>query len=356
MLAGRDAEVAAMVERLESLEGGQAPAQDLLFYGPRGNGKTTLLIEARRHAEGRGLRVEEFPVDALTARETLVRELQERAGLVRDQLRGVQLGPLGAGVERAAPTENVKELLCAWIRSAPEPLVVVLDEAQELVPEVARSFLNAVQSARSDSLAFLLVCAGTPDAPRQIRRAAKHNERGFERVRVGRLARPETLTALLEPARQAGLPMDPAAARLLAEEGQDYPYFIQLLGNAAWRAAVAQSAAGVGVTHARRGVDPTRPQIEDFYGERFAEADERGVDAVLEPLAARFRERGGSLAYAELRGPLEEFVERNSVPFDRIRLLNTLRDLGVIWETAPRVWEMGIPRFADHILRHAATA
>ena len=344
-----------MGERLDQLEEGETPAQDLLFYGPRGNGKTTLLMETRHRAMERGLRVEEFPVDALAARETLIRELQERAGLVRDQLSGVQLGPLGAGVERAAPTENVKELLGSWIRSAPEPLVIVLDEAQGLVPDVARSFFNAVQSAKAESTCFLLACAGTPDAPRQIRRAATHNERGFTRIRVGRLARRDTLTALVEPAGRAGLPMDPAAAGLLAEEAQDYPYFLQLLGNAAWRVAETENAGAIGVAQARRGVDSTRAEIEDFYAERFAEADERGVDAVLEPLAALFRDRGGSLGYSELRDLLEGCVDRESVPFDRIALLNTLRDLGVIWETAPRVWEMGIPSFADHILRHATS-
>lgn len=61
-----------------------------------------------------------------------------------------------------------------------------------------------------------------------------------------------------------------------------------------------------------------------------------GLDAVLEPLATRFRERGGTVGYAELRELLEEFVERSSVPLDRIALLNTLRDLGIIWETATR--------------------
>ena len=34
-------------------------------------------------------------------------------------------------------------------------------------------------------------------------------------------------------------------------------------------------------------------------------------------------------------------------------LLDTLRDLGVVWEASPGVWEMGIPSFADFVLRRA---
>lgn len=123
MLAGGETELAVAGERLDPLERGETPAQDLLFCGPRGNGNTTLLTETRHRATERGLRVQELPVDALAARETLVRELQERSGLLRDQFSDVQPGPSGAGIERAAPTENVEELLGSWIRSAAEPLV-----------------------------------------------------------------------------------------------------------------------------------------------------------------------------------------------------------------------------------------
>ena len=50
----------------------------------------------------------------------------------------------------------------------------------------------------------------------------------------------------------------------------------------------------------------------------------------------------------------EEIAARESVPFDPSSLLVTLRDLGVVWETASGVWEMGIPSFADYILRRSA--
>ena len=354
VLAGRDAELRVAEGLLDQLEARRMPPRDLLFHGPRGNGKTTLLLEVARRAGRRGLRVETLPVDALSDRAALLRELQERAGHLRDRLTGRGVGPLGGAGERAPPTENASRLLLDWTRREPVPLVVLLDEIQALELGAGAAFFNALQAARAGSDPFLLICAGTPDGPRQLRRAAAHNERGFRRLRVGRLDREASLTALSEPASRAGLPMDSDAARFLAEETQDYPYFLQLLGSATWEAATASGAEAINLDIAREGARRARPEIEDFYGERFREAEARGVDAVLEPLANLFQRSGGTVRHPELREMLDERAGPGGRPADRTALLDVLGDLGILWETAPRVWELGIPSFADHILRHAA--
>ena len=226
VLAGREALLDAAAERLDLLAAGRMPSQDLLFCGPRGNGKTTLLIEIERRARKRGLRAEALPVDALTAEEKLVSHLQARAGFLRDHTDG-------ATAALAAPTGDITRLLAAWIRAGDPPLVILMDEIHALAPEAARPFFDAVQSAKREPQPFLVVAAGTPDAPRRVREAATYNERGFRQLRVGRLARQETIAALAEPAQESGRPLSGEAAALLAEESQDYPYFIQLLGRAA---------------------------------------------------------------------------------------------------------------------------
>ena len=353
LLAGRESELAAVEDRLGQLGSGRMPERDLLFYGPRGNGKTTLLMEARTRAEKRGFRVEDFPVDALTARETLIRELQERAGLVEDRLSGLHLGPVGGALERASPTENIGRLLTAWITIASEPLVIVLDEVQALLPEVGRPFFNAVQSAKARSHPFLVLSAGTPDAPRQLRRAATHNERGFLRVRVGRLRRADTATALADPATASGRPMNGDAVAFSANSPRTIRSLSSCSGAPPGDAADRRDSGRITCEIAREGAAEAAAEIEDFHGQRFGEADERGVGAALEPLAALFGKRGGALRHPELAGLLEDLAGRGSVPTDRISLQNTLRDLGIIWETSPGRWEMGIPSFAEHILRRA---
>ena len=355
LLAGRERELKSVERALADLGRGVSPAQDLLFYGPRGNGKTTLLMELKRRSRERGFRVETLPVTVLTEKGALVRLLQERSGAPALQVSGVAIAGIGVTTARHSPTEDLEALLLDRIGRGPSlpALVIVLDEAQVLIPEIARPFFEAVQRAKSEAGPFLLAAAGTPDAPRRIYQAGAFNERGFVELPVGRLARPETLAALVEPARAAGRPISEDGAALLAEESQDYPYFVQLLGSAAWEAAAAESSVtGISPAAARRAVTGCAGEIEDFFGGRYREAEARRIEPVLGPLAALVSEHGGTVTDADLAPLLRRFGAADEIPFDDFSLRDELSDLGVLWEVRPRVREMGIPGFADYLLRH----
>lgn len=346
LLAGRAAELTLAGELLGSLETGHRPPQGLLLYGPRGNGKTALLSQIAEEARGRGLRVEEPSGAAFRDPEALRRELRDRAGLAGTRVTDVQAARLAVSTEAGEPERNTTRLFAHWIGQAPTPLVILLDEAHAIEADAGRLFFDAVQSATRADLPFLLVAAGTPDAPRRLQRAGTFTERALTRVPIGRIEPSEAVRALGEPARGAGLPMDNEAATLLARESQEYPYFIQLLGSAAWRAAESTSSPGIGIESAQDGIEAARPVIQRFYAERFAEARERSVHRALGPLAALVRQRGGRLGDNDL----DEFVAKAPVPAGEAELPNILSDLGVLWEAEPSVWEIGIPSFADHIL------
>ena len=351
LLAGRDTELGAADEALDRLTEGRSPSQDLLFYGPRGNGKTTILLEVARRARERGLRVAALSRAALAGVEKLVRNLQERTGRLQGQVTGVQFAGVGAPGIPAAPTEDIPKLLTSWIDAEPaRPLVIVVDEVQMLPPEVGRSLFDAVQSAKSRAAPFVVLAAGTPDAPRRLLQAGSHNERGFEFLRVNRLARQDTNAALSVPARNAGRPVEEGALALLAEESQDYPYFVQLLGSLAWDAA-AESDSPIDLSAARQGVTVFAARATQFYEFRYREAEDHRVELVLKPLADLLSKHDGSLTDAPLMALLRRFAGENSIPFEPVSLKQELSDLGVLWSVRPAVWEMAIPRFADYLLQ-----
>ena len=352
LLAGRERELDTAEERLAALARRESPAEDLLFYGPRGNGKTALLREIERRARNRDFRVETLPVDALTDRAVLVRALQERAGGPGGKFTSVQVGGSGVTENPPAPTDDIHRLFASWVGAGgARPTVITLDEVQALDADTARPFFGAVQRAKSGRVPFLLVCAGTPDARRRLREAATFNERGFEPVPVGRLRRSDTTAALTEPAKAAGRPIAPDALALLSEQSQDYPYFVQLLGRAAWDAAARARTDEISLPAARRGVAKCRARIERFYAGRYEETEFRRVEPVLKPLALLFEEYGGRVPHEAFTALPRRAGARESIPLDDLGLRVELSDLGVVWSASGAVWEMGIPGFADYLLR-----
>lgn len=351
LLAGRDEELARAEERLADLAEGRSPAEDLLFYGPRGNGKTSLLLEIERRARSRDYRVAGLPAEALADREELVEELRLRAGESRSRFTGGQLLGVGLTATAGTPSRNIAKMFADWAAADPtRPLVVLLDEAQSLDPQAARPFFSAVQTAKSRAAPFLVLAAGTPDAPRRVLRSGTFNERGFEFLPVGRLERPHTNAALSEPARESGRPISEEALARLAEESQDYPYFVQLLGSAAWKAA-AQADSAIDAAATERAVSEFAARLEPFYSRRYRDAESRRLDPVLRPLASLVAKHGGTLTDGQLMPLLRGFDDDPSIPFDDLSLRDELSDLGVLWETRDGVWEMGIPSFADYLLR-----
>ena len=351
LITGRERELEMAEERLASLAGGKSPTLDLLFYGPRGNGKTTLRLEVERRAQERRLRVERFPAAALTDHARLVRQLQERAGVLGGRVTGVQVASVGLTETPPAPTEDIDRLFASWMGAdGARPTVITLDEVQALDPDTAWQFFEAIQNAKPGPAPFLVLAAGTPDAPRRLREAATFNERGFVNCRVGRLDRSATRAALRDPARAAGKPFTEDAAGFLAEQSQDYPFFIQLLGSAAWEAA-GVGASEISLQDARTGASECAGHIEDFYEGRYREAEARRVEPVLAPLASLLSEHGGTLTDSQLKPLLRHFGGQPEIPFDDLSLRDELSDIGLLWSVRNGVWEMGIPSFADYLLR-----
>ena len=350
LVAGRERELEIAERLLGDLAGGRSSSEDLLFYGPRGNGKTTLLLEIERRARERGMRAEALLIGGFTEVDQLVRILRERAGRFPGPAAGSHETGLGATETPATPTENLRRLLVSWIAADPaRPLVVVLDEIHRLAPEVGRPFFNAVRQAKSGAAPFLVLTAGTPDAPRNLLRAGVSDERGFRFLPVGRLARADTVAALTVPTKESGRPMTEDAATLLAVESRDYPYFVQLLGSAAWEAAGTDS--GISLRAAQEGAAELREEVEEFFYYRYQEAREHRIARLLKPLALLFDEHDGHLTEARFEAFLHRFADSDETPFDAPALREKLCDLGVVWAERPGVWEMGIPSFADYLLR-----
>ena len=163
-LAGREEEQDIIQHLFDWLGDGLATGSDLIICGPRGNGKTALMAWALKAARDRGIRTLKFMAADIRSEGRLVRHLDIVPPWLR-VLSAVNL--LGFGIKtRDTPGSLIGGSLARMARR--RALVLGVDEAHTLAPEVGGILLQAVQDLRSDGVPVMLLLAGTPEFPRHL--------------------------------------------------------------------------------------------------------------------------------------------------------------------------------------------
>ena len=349
-LAGRAAEQALFRRLVDGLRRGAAPSSEVVLYGPRGNGKTALLVWLQQTAETEaGLDVVRLtPADAPTESRLLqaVRPWWTRLPLPR------RFSVPGFGVERgeAGPARLADALRK---RARRKPLVLLLDEAHTLDPAVGRALLNAAQEVGS-ALPFLLVLAGTPELPAHLGTLNVSFRSRAERLRIGRLDAETTAAAIEKPLAKTGIAIAPDALADVVRDSHGYPYFIQLWGRAVWRRAAGGSAARPCVT--RADVDAVRPAFDDvkntYYLERYDELRRAGLLPAARAVAEAFAARP-LLTDPQVEAAVRQGLRAAGEPVGAAEAEQTLRRLGYVWRPgAEPAWEPGIPSLMDYMREH----
>ena len=348
-LAGREREQDLFRTLLARLDRGEAPPGEVILYGPRGNGKTALLAWVSEFAsESTGVDVEEltpseFDSPARLAELLLPASWWKTLKPDEDRVRGITWRP---GKRSAAPAPS--QVLA--LRAARKPLVVLLDEAHTLDPEVGRSLLNAAQKVRR-SAPLLLVLAGTPNLREHLASMGASFWNRGRKLRIGRLDECATADAIREPLEAEDIAITDDALEHLVSDSHGYPFFVQLRGEAVWARAVETSRREIVPEDARACQAVFDEHRDDCYADRHDELEKLRLLQPARAVAETFESRpvlsGGELEAAIRRGFGEaagdEEVDAAAQQF---------RHLGFIWRAGTRrLWEPGIPSLMDYILR-----
>ena len=351
-LAGRETERSLLLELFESLRAGEPPAQPVIFYAPRGNGKTALLAWAERQVEGDdGLDGTWLTPADIPVPERVAGRLQLSSWV--DRIAPQNLSVAGVSVGLRASEEPPLLAAALEARAKARPFVVFLDEAHTIRAEVGHLLLNAAQTASRRS-PFLLVLAGTPDLRDQLRGiGASFWDRGDLR-RLGRLDAEAAAEAIRRPLAGTDVEIEPAALEHIVRESHGYPFFVQVWGRVIWKRATPSGDAGRRVT--ATVVEEAAPEFHAiknrYYENRFDELEESRLVAPAREVALAFRGRK-QLTGTEFR----EAVRRGTAPEgspEETAAVRVLKHLGLVWKSdgAP-VWEPGIPSLMDYILEYA---
>ena len=373
---GRDEQIEAFDILLERLERGYT-AQSEIITGLRGVGKTVLLDVFRDKAEARDWATVEWEVEknapfaskmAAQVRRALLqlapkarwteRALKAAAVLKSFTLTfspdggmtaGLDVDALAGAADSGALSEDLSDLFVAVGDAAAEHgvgVVFLLDEIQFLKPTDLEALIVALHKCARRSLPITLVGAGLPQIPRLAGEAKSYSERLFRFVTIGRLD-PETdaRDALILPARDLGVELEPAAVDLVVEYTQGYPYFLQEYGRIIWDET---SASPVGLDEVASLLPLIEAKLDESFfrvrAERTTELELRYlyVMARLGPEAHRASEVAQGVGRTvEQAGPI------------RSRLI----DKGLLYTPGHGLAAFTVPQFDRYMLRcHADLA
>lgn len=404
-LGGRGAELDHIAFVLQTIELRSAPSSPLVIWGPRGNGKTVLLGRIQRLARRAGMDTAILLPSLLKSPEHLAGALsrtETSAGTVQTKF-GVSIGvpPFGVSVGRTwrggDVEQAVMELLTNRIRR-PEglrPLILLVDEAHTLVPDVGTVLLNVEQSIRTlghsegiegrDGLPLLMVFAGTPDLPDRFDaiNTSFWSRLGPNRVSLDLISDREAADAVFHPLRQwvrgLGIPdADSPEWGAVTSTANGYPYFTQAWGQALWRALIRgvpdpwsrerRTAGRDGVPSSidRAVVEAAWPHFEAMRRAHYADAYSKFQAADIDQCAYAV-----ALGLADMRpgerlpdGSLVTAVRRaiaadsSGVPLpsrNDPRVRRAVRELhhsGFVWDPlrGANGWIAGIPSLASYVM------
>ena len=375
-MAGRGAIQRELRNLSLSLEEGGQVDEDCVLFGPRGCGKTVLLRAFERNllssvSDARAIDLVSATPDDIPDVASLASLLlagEEAADIVSKAPGLNALYRLDeGGIGRSFAHLNVKRLPDAEIsarlktylrkRVLERPLAVVLDEAHVLDLAVGKHLLNLSQDLRSRGLPFALVMAGTPGLESHLgQMGATFWERSAVHA-VGRFTVEAARDAFARPLKSRGVQVDSDALDVAVERSQQYPYFVQLWGQALCLCLEAASDDRVTVATVRNAEEHVQKKQAHFYRRRCGEIERVelfeaallvGAAFVDEESSPDARHGSPHVPRHLLQRQLE--AELSMSAGQGLSTLDKLIELGYIWEpeghgaVAP-----GIPTLMSHM-------
>jgi hypothetical protein len=243
-------------------------AQSTILIGLRGVGKTVLLNEMRRTAEGEGIVTvpieapegQSLPAMLVPALRTALLKLDRGQAAMTLAKRGlgalarfvkafklsygeleasIDLGEIGVADNGDLESDLIDLIDLAGAAAAERgtALVLFIDELQYVAERELAALITALHRARQNDRPITLVAAGLPQLAGQMGKAKSYAERLFLFTSVGPLEAEAATSALVHPIEAEECSIEPAAVAKILEVTQGYPYFLQEWGKQCWDAA-----------------------------------------------------------------------------------------------------------------------
>lgn len=359
VLAGRDAEQRALLEYLTKIShptrGG--PANLTLLSAPRGMGKTVLLSWLKQQAADRTVRVIDAEAGDIPDLAALAGVLWPESREEPARLTGIKAGFVSADWQPGQANRgesHIRTLLREHLLDATErsPLLVQVDEAHTLAPEVANALCNLAQSLIKVGRSAWVVLAGTPGLIGHLM-SSSVNASFVERADMlsPDCLSPEATLAALDVAEwREEWEIDASVLAKVADDTQGFPFFVQRWGHALWNAGEDTRTVTIDTMEAARTrVDFVR---RGFYARRYGEIhdyDDPRLAAAAAALANALSRRK-SLSLAQTTAAIKEIIPEHT---EAVRARKHLESVGFIHMRADE-FTGGIPSLLGYVADQAS--
>lgn len=243
-------------------------AQSAILIGLRGVGKTVLLNEMRRAAEGEGIVTvpieapegKSLPAMLVPALRTALLKLDRGQAAMTLAKRGlgalarfvkafklsygeleasIDLGEIGIADNGDLESDLIDliDLVGAAAGERGTSLVLFIDELQYVPERELAALITALHRARQNDRPITMVAAGLPQLAGQMGKAKSYAERLFLFTSIGPLDTTAAAAAIVHPIEAEGCSIAPEAIARILEITRGYPYFLQEWGKQCWDTA-----------------------------------------------------------------------------------------------------------------------
>ena len=355
---------ASRLLRKDAPRGASAP---VLVTGPRGNGKTCLLLwfedalqEAWRKAGmGKDLQVVRLSARRLSGHRAL--DALAPDGWGRLLRKGAE------SIRKAHPRANPMppsdltphDVLQAQCRAG-NAYALLIDEAHTLDLDMGCALFNAWQEL-APSHRIMLVLAGTPDLADHVNDMNATFASRSKKLLVGRLPPAGAREALIPPLEDAEVRLSEEQEREALAECQEYPFFIQIWGEQLWLSARRGGTAALSKDQFREAMREAATTRASYYDERRTELKKLGLSAVAGAVAALYRKPDDRVSESGLESAVWGALGGEATDGEVQHTLTQLKHCGLVWpspqvrdddEQRGRGWEAGIPSLMANIRRN----
>lgn len=369
-VAGRKAEqqlideAIAAITKKRTKEGtlGSSPMTHITIIGPRGVGKTTLLEIADKKATEQ----EVFVVNSsiLDDLQGIIRKLvapQERKGwrrfvprwLSRISNVGAQAGGPGLNIAlnialKDEPKQEDLELVLQE-RLQVQPVLLLMDEVMHYDLKSLRAVLQVSQFMIRKKMPLAVILAGTPDLESHLGKAEASFIARSKDIRINLFSDDEAADALRTPLANCGIEVEAKALEMMVALADNYPFFIQLIGEEVWKILAGKQQTAVNVALVEAAGKKMQVARNNFYRKIYGEIEELNLEAYAHQVVEIMGSFEGKRA-AKKTVEAQLMSKDHKLSEEQARLIvKKLQQRGFLWAYEDNLLGPGIPSFFTYV-------